>query len=227
MNQERLNQIEHLMRIAGTDPDSTQRRIAFTEATNLLAQYRAEVARGADVLAPEPQRMHAPVPPRGTHQLAQLHPPILGNYLEPMVPPTRILTVPGVPTVAPQETTAQAKLDFSAAGGCDQGFLIGMHGNVRDDTAGVQNAGFYEYASIELEMSFNDGEFLITNGEQASFAPYCDLFSPGQRTPFPIYRQVSSSDSMFFRWRNVQPAGTGNTLQPSLTFLFVRTPFRR
>jgi hypothetical protein len=142
-----------------------------------------------------------------------------------MIPPSRILVVPGVPSVAPGTTSDPARIDFTAAGGCDNALIVGIHGTARDDTAGVEQAENYEYATCELQATFNDSENLVTDGEAATFVPYSDLFSPGQREPFPICRMISATDKMFFRWRNTQPAETGNTLTPTLTLLVLRIPY--
>lgn len=221
-----------------TNPDANVRRVAAAQAQMLLqgqaaVDPRGNVFRGGGPgrgqATPHPAgyqpRAEMPSPPSSMIHLDQIHPPIPGSYLQPLTPPSRILTVPAIPTVAPGTTSDPAKLDFTAAGGCDNGLLIGMIGCVRDDTPGVQSAGEYQYATLELQATFNDSENIITNGEAASFVAYCDLFSPGDREPFPLMREVSATDTMFFRWRNTQPAGTGNPLTPSLTFLFLRKDY--
>lgn len=228
----------YLLNQAQTNPNLAERRTAFAQA---LADLHAidQVSQGRLPAGPvEYQQrgdrlMHEfdrgaqgqpgqPVPPSSMVHLDQIHPPIIGNYNEPSIAPSRILVVPGIPSVDPDSDSTTTKLDFTAQGGCDNGLLIGMHGTVLDDTAGVEAAGNYEYGSIELQATFNDDENIITDGERATFVKYSDLFTPGDRTPFPILRAVSSTDSMFFQWRNTQPAATGHTLQPSLMFYFLR-----
>lgn len=236
--------VEQLVRTSLTAHDPNQRRQAASQAQQILqvqaANGRVQEAPSAGrPMVHQNQRMQpgpsaidplsfrgSPQSPTSMVHLDQVHPPILGQYITPMVPPSRVLTVPGVPLVPPGGVASDpAFLDFTAAGGCDNGLIIGMHGCAVDNTAGVEAAGEYEYATMEVQITFNDSENIITDGEAASFVPYCDLFSPGQRNPFPIMRAVSATDKMFFRWRNTQPLATGNSMQPSLTFLFLRTPY--
>lgn len=220
MDRRTKDYIRQLMQTALTAPDPNQRRVAAITAKQLMD----EDARRPEAHAIAPSYLDAspsPVAPSNTLHLDQVHPPITGDYVQPSIPPSRILIVPNVPLVPPGGAASDpARLDFSAAGGCDNGIVIGMKGSVRDDTAGVEAAGEYEYASIEVQITFNDSENIITDGEAASWVRYSDLFSPGQRNEFPIYREISPSDKMFFRWRNMQPAGEGNSLQPSLALLF-------
>lgn len=247
MIDERLRQqLLQLIYTSRTNPDPNARRVAADQAAMMLRDIdtvaQGRLAQGGGVrpqaeawgprsIRPDAQRpqapsgsMQAPQAPTSMYQLSDIHPPIVGNFNEPMIAPSRILVVDGIPAVAPQTTSDPAKLDFTAAGGCDNGILIGMHGTVVDNTPGVEQAGNYEYGSIELQATFNDTENLITNGENATFVRYSDLFTPGDRTPFPILRTISATDSMFFQFRNTQPID-GNTLQPSLMFYFLRLDY--
>ncbi len=243
MDQRTLQYVEQLVRASTSNPDANVRRTAAVEAQQIL-QVAAGAGRALPPGAGAPavhtaQRMQpgptandplgfqgGPRAPTNMVHLSAVHPPILGQYISPMVPPSRVLTVPGVPTaIAPGTTSDPARLDFTAAGGCDNGLIIGMHGCVTDQTAGVESAENYEYATMELQATFNTEENIITDGEAASFVPYCDLFSPGQRDVFPLMRAVSATDIMTFRWRNTQPVATGNPLTPTLTFLFLRVPY--
>lgn len=178
----------------------------------------------AGPIHPEQAFPRAPAIPQSMIDPRQQHPPELGNYVLPTIPPQRILTVSGIGPVLPQQDNVTARLDFTAAGGCDSGFIVGVKGTVFDSAAGFESAGEYEYATFAFQMLFNDSENLITDGSVASFVAYSDVFSPGQREFFPIYRRVSSTDILNFRFRNLQPLVGGNPLQGSLSFAFVRDP---
>jgi hypothetical protein len=207
-------QIRELVRASYTHRDPRVRREAIERASRLL-----------DVVCEQPEaRFPRTNVPGNVTPVGPLHPPMPGYYLQCQIPPDKILTVPDVPLVQPGTISEIARLNLSAQAGCKRGILIGVHGTVRDDTAGVEDAGAYEYASMGVEISFNGDENIITDGEAISFAPYSDMFSPGDRLAFPIYRPVSDNDRLVFRWQNFQPAATGNALQPSLTFLFIKLP---
>lgn len=220
MSQDLLRHAAHFQRLSISHPDPAQRISAGQEAGRLLSLLE----QGGGIQAPQahPTGAQAIAVPQSMVPPGQLHRPIVAAYVDPSIPPSRILTVPGIVAVGPATTSAQARLDFTAASGCDEGLIIGIKGCVVDSTAGVEQAGNYQYATMSVQMLFNDSENLVTDGESASFVPYCDLFSPGQRNMFPIYREVSSTDIMTFRWQNTQPLATGNTLTPSLTIMFLR-----
>ena len=208
--------LRDLMRLARNSRDPEERAYAFAEATRISEQ----IAATPPPVGPEPPRTQTPM---GMVGATQQHPPLTGSFVQPQIAPSRILTVSGIPIAAPGGVaTAPAKLDFSASGGCEDGLLIGMFGSVADFTAGVEAAGNFEYAAIELQATFNDNENIVTDGEAASFVRYSDLFSPGSDRSFLIMRRVKATDVMNFRWRNTQPAATGRAIQPSLSFSFRR-----
>jgi len=207
-----LETVRDLVRAAHSHPDPRARRGAIDQA-----------ARRLDALCADHSRFPRENVPDNVTPVGPLHPPLRGQFVQCQIPPQLILTVPDVPLVQPGTVSEIARLNLSAQAGCKRGVLIGVSGTVRDDTAGVESAGAYEYASIGVEISFNGNENLITDGEAISFVPYSDLFSAGRATAFPFYRPVSDNDKLVFRWQNFQPAATGNALQPSLTFLFLRT----
>ena len=235
MNREQLEYLARLQHQSLNDPNPVNRKGAAMEAQRIV-NGAATQARGQAQSWPGPELLRtggqvgppltAPArPPQMPTSMVdpnQLHPPVFANYVTPSMPGSRILTVPGIAPVPPFSTSLQARLDFTASGGCDNGMIIGVKGCVRDDTPGVESAGNYEYASIAVQMTFNDNENIVTDGESQSFVPYCDLFSPDDSSWLPFYRLVSSTDIMTFRFQNLQPLATGNTLQPSLTFLFRR-----
>lgn len=215
--------------------DAATRRAASLETMQLLERMqRAGVRPDASMLpglpgsqegATAPLHRYGPGPgerppatPNNTVHLAQLHPPISGDYVIPLTPPSRILTVPDIPAVLPATTSVRVRLDFSAVGGCDNALIIGMAGCSVDNTAGVESAESYEYCTMEVQITFNDVENIVTDGEAASFVPFSHLFTPGDSAAmYPLMRDISSTDIMIFQFRNTQPLATGNTLQPSLS----------
>ena len=237
MNREQLAYLARLQHQSLNDPNPANRKAAAMEAfrmtSSAAASSRADAQdwpgrellhRGGQVGPPSDGRQLMPSPRMPTSMVDpnQLHPPVFANYVTPSMPGSRILTVPGIAPVPPGSDSLQARLDFTASGGCDNGMIIGMKGCVVDNTPGVEAAGNYEYASMSVQITFNDNENIITDGESASFVPFCDLFSPQDSQWLPIMRIVSSTDIMTFRFRNTQPAGTGNTLVPGITVLFAR-----
>lgn len=244
MNAETIAYYNRLAVIASTDRDPNRRRAAIAELTqataNGAAEARAAESQGGGRPLPHVQQAmqrqpmvdplrydgRGPQVPQNTVHLDQVHPPILGQYITPMIPPSRIITFPDLPVdLPPGDTSDKARLDFDAAGGCDNAIIIGMHGCVVDTEPGIEAAGDYEYATCELQLTFNDSENLITDGEAASFVPYCDLFSPGDRSMFPLVRAISATDKMFATWRNTQPVATGRPITPSLTLFLLRVPY--
>lgn len=137
----------------------------------------------------------------------------------PMTFPSRYLTVAGITALAPQATVA-ARLEF----GGGAGWLIGMRGIAVDLTAGVFACGPLEQATYEVQISFNDREPLITNGNNAAFINYQEVFGSLAGAEWaPFMRYVKQNDVLQFIFRNRQPAG-GNTLTGSLSFAFWPAP---
>lgn len=157
--------------------------------------------------------------PHSTIQADQIHPPLNGDYIEPMLAPSRLLVVPDSPDVDPGDTSNQVDLEFSAGGG----WLIGWRGVAVDFTPGAGAAGRFEQASMGVRMFLNDGEELITNGRAADFAPFLTIFGESVSMT-PILRRVDVKDTLHLLFRNFQPAG-GATLRPFVTFAFWREKY--
>jgi len=151
-------------------------------------------------------------------QLDQVHPPAAGDYIEPLMAPSRYLVLPEAPIVAPAALSNQIRLEFSAGGG----WLIGWRGSVVDTTPGAGAAGAFEQASMGVRMFLNDGEELITNGTGADFAAFSTIFTINSSTP--IMRRVDVKDILNCQFQNFQQPG-GSNLQPRVTFAFWREKY--
>jgi hypothetical protein len=144
-------------------------------------------------------------------------PPAVGDYIQPLLAPSRYLVVPAVPVVPASGTSPGERLEFTSGGG----ILIGFRGTVVDFTVGVFAAGRLEQASIGVQMTVNGDVNLITNGVAEDFALFSDLFGDAVQWS-PILRKMEVNDIINFLFRNNQPLVGGNPLQPSLTFAFWR-----
>jgi hypothetical protein len=159
-------------------------------------------------------------PPHNQIQMDQVHPPLAGDYCQPMLAPSRILVVPDIPAVGPQQATPGERLEFSAGGG----WLIGWRGTAIDYTPAAFRSDQLTQASIGVRMFINDGEELITNGLGTDFARFSDLFPPaGQYAP--ILRRVDVKDILNLQFYNFQPLATGADLQVSVAFQFWREKY--
>jgi len=157
--------------------------------------------------------------PHTTIQADQIHPPLDGDYIEPMLAPSRLLVLPDTPDVDAGDTSNQVDLEFSAGGG----WLIGWRGIAVDFTPGAGAAGRFESAAMAVRMFLNDGEELITNGRAADFAPFLTIFGESVSMT-PILRRVDVKDTLHCLFRNLQPAG-GSTLRPFVTFAYWREKY--
>lgn len=150
-------------------------------------------------------------------QMDQIHPPDSCDFIQPLMAPSRWLVLGERPVVGPGTDSAGIRMEFSAGGG----WLIGFRGTVTDSTAGSESADEFVQASMGVSMFLNDGEELITNGQATTFSSFADLFAPAVQWS-PIMRRVDVKDILTVNFRNFQPAGTGHSLTPSLTFAFWR-----
>lgn len=159
-------------------------------------------------------------PPHSQIQLDQVHPPLAGDYCQPILAPSRILVVPDIPTVAPQAVSPGERLEFSAGGG----WLIGWRGSSIDFTAGAFRVDALTMATLQVRMWINDGEELVTNGRGTDFVSFLDVFPPTGHYG-PILRRVDVKDILNFQFRNIQPVAGGATLRPTLAFMFWREKY--
>jgi hypothetical protein len=206
-------QITDLWHEAASNPNPQVRRDAFRQAGLLIAQSAPGYGQGR--YTGGASRLPYPLP-QNPQQVSQFHPPDHRDFVLPLMAPDRILTVANIPSVNPQAISPGERLEFASGGG----WLIGWRGSVVDNTAGSAAAGEYERATYEVSAFFNDGEYIITNGETSSYVPFSHLFPPsGLWTP--MMRRVDPLDVLNFNFRNTQPV-TGHALQGSLSFAFWR-----
>lgn len=136
-----------------------------------------------------------------------------------------IVVVPSIPLCPAGETVA-GRVEFRTGGkrtrDCDTIHIIGMRGSVVDDTPGSQDAGPYELASMGLQIKTSQGLDWVTNGSNADFVKYSDLFQNSMQF-FPLGIDLPTSEILHFLWQNTQPSATGDDLQASLAF-FCRLP---
>lgn len=189
--------------------DARQVQHAFRELRAMAAQRRSNGYGDA----------YPATVPHSTIQADQIHPPLNGDYIEPMLAPSRLLVLRNTPTVPVQTDSNQVDLEFAAGGG----WLIGWRGIAVDFSAGAFAAGRLEQATMGVRMFLNDGEDLITNGQAADFAPFLTIFGESVSMT-PILRRVDPKDSLHCIFRNFQPAG-GSALRPFVTFAFWREKY--
>ena len=211
----RCSQLLQCARTPGMNPAIVQ---------SALREARALIDADAHQMYPAPSGGGSLVQgvPHSTIQLDQVHPPAAGDYIQPLMAPSRFLVVPDLPDIPPDTTVTGFVLDFSAGGG----WLIGWQGIVADfTTVGAFAAGELEQASMGVKAFLNDGEELITNGVSADFVPFANVFRSDTNYS-PIMRRVDSTDRMFFEFRNFQPAVQGaQTLRPAIVFAFWREKY--
>lgn len=210
MNRIEFEKVQNALAVAHTDVRAPEAQLALRQARAIVAN--AQYTGGSSVAAP------STCPPAG-YQLDQVHPPACGDYITPLMAPSRWLVVPNIPVVAPQATSPGVVLRFSAGGG----WLIGWRGSSIDFTAGAFRADELTRATLQLQMRLNDGEELITNGQGLDFMSLSDVFPPGTVIS-PIMRRVDVKDILTVTWRNIQPAG-GAILTPTLAFSFWREKY--
>lgn len=159
--------------------------------------------------------------PHSNIQMDAVHPPLAGDYCQPMLAPSRILVVEDIPAVEPQQTTPGERLEFSAGGG----WIIGWRGSAIDYTTGAFRVDALTQASIGVRLTFNGEEEIITNGQSLDFVRYSDVF-PATMNYAPMLRRVDVKDILITQCRNYQPAAPlGHTLNPTLAFQFWREKY--
>lgn len=200
--------INKLLAQAVQDPDAMRAQGSLREARSLMT------GRYTGGGTSEPH-----CPPHNQIQMDQVHPPLAGDYMQPVLAPSRILVVPEIPEVAPQAVSPGERLEFSAGGG----WLIGWRGTSIDFTPGAFRSDQLTQATMQVRMFLNDGEELITNGIGFDFVSFSDLFPPSSNYA-PILRRVDVKDALNLQFRNIQPL-QASTLQPTLAFQFWREKY--
>lgn len=160
--------------------------------------------------------------PHTVIQQDQVHPPATGDYIEPLMAPSRYLVVPQLSpaaTVAPASDSVPVTLQFSSGGG----WLIGWRGLAVSFANGAFSAGPVEQATLGVRMWINDGEELITNGLNADYAPFATIFGQSVSST-PIMRRVDVKDILNLQFRNFQPVD-GVAMRPFITFSFWREKY--
>jgi len=210
MDRRTHDQVSELLDRAARDPYGHEAQRALRHAQRLMdPRYTGGASR-------EPF-----CPPHSQIQIDQVHPPLAGDYNQPMLAPSRILVVPNIPTVDPQEVSPGERLEFSAGGG----WLIGWRGTAIDFTEGAYRVDMLTQATCQVRMWINDGEELITNGLGFDFVSFADVFPPTMNYA-PILRRVDVKDILNFQFRNIQPEGDASAaLQPTMAFLFWREKY--
>jgi len=148
------------------------------------------------------------------------------NLGPPVVPqclpnPSRYLVTPNRPVIAADGSVSNQRLDFGGAG---PGWIIGHRGTVvRADNVGTTpTAGANIAAICGVQMFFNSGENIITNGEVAAFTPF-DALYPEAAPMQPMMRYVTQRDILTVSFQNLIPAAAGSsvTITPVVTFGFL------
>lgn len=211
--QRRYNNVSELLHEAASVPNAQKAQHSFHRARAMIpGPYTGGHSR-------EPACVpHSNIP------MSAVHPPLAGDYNQPMLAPSRILVVQDIPSVDPQDTSPGEKLEFSSGGG----WLIGWRGTVADWTQGAFRVDALTQHSIGVQCSVNAGdEQLITNGESFDFVRYSDIFPIAAMNYAPILRRIDVKDSLFFNFRNFQPlaAAGGHALTPTLAFQFWREKY--
>lgn len=219
MDHRTQSRIAQLLHTARTSPDAHISQRCLRQARALSQSSHFQSTGGGDHYTGGASRP-GPVVPHSVINSDQIHPPNEADFIQPLMAPSRYLVVPAIPAVAPGTTSPGERLEFSAGGG----WLIGWRATATDFTAGVEAAGPFEQASMGVRIFLNDGEELITNGTAADFARFSELFGDAVQWS-PIMRRVDVKDVMNLQFQNFQPAATGNTLQPSVTFAFWREKY--
>ncbi len=146
------------------------------------------------------------------------HPPVLGTWLSGLPSPTDFFTVPDIPLLTAAGTPnaeGEARLDFNGTG--KGGWVVGIRGSIVDAAAlGVDRS------SIELELRLNQGEHIVTDGDNDSPILYEDLFSAQQQTWSPILRWIGGRDTWTFTFRNLSSVGN---VQPTVSVAFIRSVY--
>jgi hypothetical protein len=209
----RYENVSELLHEAASVPNAQKAQGAFHRARAMIpGPYTGGVTR-------EPACVpHSNIP------MSAVHPPLAGDYCQPMLAPSRILVVQNIPSIDPQDTSPGEKLEFSSGGG----WLIGWRGSVADWTQGAFRVDALTQHSVGLTASVNAGdEQLITNGESFDFVRFEDIFPLGAMMYAPLLRRIDVKDSLFFHFRNFQPlaAQGGHALTPSLAFQFWREKY--
>ena len=207
------------------DDRTMARFLSAAAAGDPYAQQKVQEMRQNIALAQQghPSSFAIPQPGDGGPSpipASQVHPPAPGQFVHPVLAPSRVMIMDPIPLVPQGATSEAVRLQFDAGAG----WIIGFRGSVVDRTPGAEAAGNLEMASIGLRMFLNDGEELITDGVRAAHATYADLFPPAAIWS-PILRWVYSTDDLFALFRNLNPTEGGPDLQPSLTFLFWREKY--
>ncbi len=151
------------------------------------------------------------------------HPPALVPSVQPTLAPSRWLELTGIGILDPQQQFNSGQMRFQFG----PGFLIAFRGTAMRQTVdggGALNgyaATLVEARLTGLQLSFNGGEPLITDGNSETWAWYSDLFGP-QAMPAPMLRRVESADVLNIQILNNAPAGLATwKMLPSLMFLFL------
>jgi len=211
--EQQYGQVSELLHEAASVRDATKAQHAFHRARALMAgPYTGGYTREPACIP------HSNIP------MDAVHPPLAGDYCQPMLAPSRILVVQDIPAVAPQQTTPGERLEFSSGGG----WVIGWRGTVADLTVGAFRVDALTQWSIGVRASVNAGdEQLITNGETFDFVRYSDLFPVASFNYAPLLRRMDVKDTLFFNFRNFQPVAQdgGHTLYPTLSFQFWREKY--
>lgn len=157
-----------------------------------------------------------PQVPAGEH-----HPNMGGPVVPQCLPnPSRYLVTPNRPVIAAGANNSQ-RIDFGGAG---PGWIIAHRGTVvRADNVGTAPTAGANIAAITgVQMFFNSGENIITNGDAAAFTPF-DALYPEAAPMQPMMRYVTQRDILTVTFQNLIPtaAGSAITITPVVTFGFL------
>ncbi len=143
---------------------------------------------------------------------SSIHPVVPTNAVQPLQAPTRYLTVPGIPQLAPGATSPGSRLEFSGGAG----WVIGWNATAADLAGGA--ADRFQQFLAGVRITINGEEELGTNGQGGAFIRFADLFKENVQWS-PIMRYMLATDVVLLQIQNFSAAVT---LDTSVTFAFIR-----
>lgn len=208
MNPADMNKIRELIRRGLADPADA---IAALRRLDSIMQI-GELPSGA-----VPARTDSQCPP----WIDNLnHPAGVASVLQPELAPDQYLTVRDVSAVAAGDESVVYRMEFNGMAG----MLIGVRGSVvylDTDQDTCEWLPCYDRV-MELQLSLNGKENLITDGEAPSWIRFADLFADPQEWA-ALARRIDTTDVIRCRFRN-QLSDGGVSLIPSLVFKFRCVP---
>lgn len=150
---------------------------------------------------------------------ARNHPPAYAQTVQPMLSPDLWLVVPNIPVVTAGNQSGALQFDFSLG----NGIIIGIRGSAQiADLDPPNNAPVGLTNQIQLRLSINGSEFLMSNGGGADWVSFSDLFGGDAVQWTPVNRRVLSSDKLQVEFNNLNQNAVD--IQPTLVLAYRRLP---